>query len=46
MKNMLISIPEDLHRTMKSEAAKAGMTMKEFLTEAIRAAVKKGGEKK
>jgi predicted HicB family RNase H-like nuclease len=45
MKNMLISIPEDLHRLMKSEAAKAGQTIKDFVTEAIRSAVKKGGER-
>ena len=46
MKNLLIPIPEDLHRLMKSEAAKAGLTVKDFVTNAIAAAVKKGGEKK
>lgn len=46
MKNMLIAIPEDLHRLMKSKAAAAGMTVKDFVTDAIRSAVKKGGAKK
>jgi len=46
MKQMLIAIPEDLHRLMKSEAAKAGLTVKAFVTNAIAMAVKKGGEKK
>jgi hypothetical protein len=45
MKTMLIVIPEDLHRLMKSEAAKAGLTVKQYVTDAIRSAVKKGGEK-
>jgi predicted HicB family RNase H-like nuclease len=46
MKTMLIGIPEDLHRLMKSEAAKAGRTVRDFVTDAIRRAVKKAGEKK
>jgi predicted HicB family RNase H-like nuclease len=46
MKQMMIVIPEDLHRLMKSEAAKAGLTVKQYVTDAIRSAVKKGGEKK
>ena len=46
MKQIMIVIPEDLHRTMKSEAAKAGMTVKQYVTDAIRSAVEKGGEEK
>lgn len=46
IKTMLIGIPEDLHRLMKSEAAKAGRTVRDFVTDAIRYAVKKAGEKK
>jgi predicted HicB family RNase H-like nuclease len=46
MKTMLIGIPEDLHRLMKSAAAKAGRTVRDFVTDAIRSAVKKAGEKK
>jgi predicted HicB family RNase H-like nuclease len=46
MKNLLIRIPEDLHRLMRSEAAKGGLTVRDFVSNAIRSAVKKGGEKK
>jgi predicted HicB family RNase H-like nuclease len=44
VKRILIALPEDLHRQMKSEAAKEGATVKDFVTEAIRQAVKKGGK--
>ena len=37
MKQMMIVIPEDLHRLMKSEAAKAGLTVKQYVTDAIAA---------
>ncbi len=43
MKNMLIALPEELHRQVKLEAVKAGRSMKDFVTEAIRNTLKKGG---
>ena len=43
MKNMLIAIPEDLHRRLKMEVASKGVTVKAFVTEAIATALKKGG---
>jgi predicted HicB family RNase H-like nuclease len=46
MKNLLIRLPEDLHRLMRAEAAKGGLTVTQYVTDAIRSAVKRGGEKK
>lgn len=46
MKNILIAIPEDLHTVLKVRAAEQRTTVKEYVTEAIRQAVGKGGEKK
>jgi predicted HicB family RNase H-like nuclease len=46
MKTLLIAIPEDLHTAMKIRAAEQKTTVKGYVTEAIRQAVAKGGEKK
>jgi predicted HicB family RNase H-like nuclease len=46
MKTVLISIPEELHTAMKMAAASAKTTVKGYVTEAIRQAVEKGGERK
>ena len=46
MKRVLIAIPEELHTAMKMAAAAAKTTVKGYVTEAIRQAVEKGGEKR
>jgi predicted HicB family RNase H-like nuclease len=46
MKTLLIAIPEDLHTAMKIRAAEQKTTVKGYVTEAIRQAVEKGGERK
>ena len=46
MKKVLLPLPEDLHHQMHLRAVEQRMTMREFIIEAIRQAVEKGGEKK
>ena len=46
MKRVLVAIPEELHTAMKMAAAAAKTTVKGYVTEAIRQAVEKGGERK
>ena len=46
MKRVLVAIPEELHTAMKMAAASAKTTVKGYVTEAIRQAVEKGGERK
>jgi predicted HicB family RNase H-like nuclease len=42
MKRIHIVVEEALHRAMKAQAARAGKTVKGFLTELIQQAVEKG----
>jgi hypothetical protein len=46
VKKVLLPLPEDLHHQMHLRAVEQRMTMREFIIEAIRQAVEKGGEKK
>jgi hypothetical protein len=46
VKKVLLPLPEDLHHKMHLRAVELRMTMREFITEAIRQALEKGGEKK
>jgi hypothetical protein len=45
MKPLLVSVPEKLRTALKMYAVSHGITVKDFVTEAIEAALKKGGEK-
>ena len=44
VKKVLLPLPEDLHHQMHLRAVEKRITMREFITEAIRQALK-GGEK-
>ena len=46
MRKLIVSIPEDLHKRLKIFAVEQDVTVKEFVTEAIEAALKKGGKRK
>ena len=46
VKRVFVAIPEELHTAMKMAAAAARTTVKGYVTEAIRQAVERGGEKK
>jgi predicted HicB family RNase H-like nuclease len=39
-KKVLLSVPEELHRLMKAEAARAGLTMNDYATRVFAQAVK------
>jgi predicted HicB family RNase H-like nuclease len=40
-----IAVPEDLHTQVKTQASAQRMTLKEFVLEALRKSVEKGGKK-
>jgi hypothetical protein len=44
MKKVLMPLPEDLHHQMRIRAAEFNITMREFIAQAIRDALEKGGK--
>ena len=44
--NINITVPDDLHRRAKAEAAMRGQSLKDFIIEALAAAVEKKGGKR
>jgi len=45
VKKVLVLLPEDLHHQMHLRAVEQRITMRQFITEAIRQAVEKGGKR-
>ena len=44
-KHVVIAVPTDLHTEVKAQAALQEKTLKQFVIDALRAAVKEGGSK-
>ena len=45
VKKVLMPLPEDLHHQMRIRAAELNITMREFIAQAIRDALEKGGSR-
>ncbi len=46
VKKLLLPLPEELHHQLKLRAVEERLTMREFIAQAIRAALEKGGKRK
>ena len=44
MKKIFIEIPEDIHRAAKLEAVASGITLKDYIAQAVKEKTEKGGK--